>query len=98
MQAGYPAAIIMLASCSPIQAHAAASTYECANGKSFSVTQTSDGARVEFANRTYELTRRSSSMGTRYSSPEASLIVDGDLAVFATQRIFDLRLCGLVDS
>jgi hypothetical protein len=80
-----------------MSAKASAATYDCANGKSFSVVRSRQLATVEIDSETYELSRRSSSMGVRYSSPQASLIIDGDFAVFASEKIIDLRLCGLVD-
>ena len=32
-------------------------------------------------------------MGTRYSADGASLIVDGDMAVFVTEKVLNLKLC-----
>ena len=97
MQSFYSAALLLLVGCSPVSAKASVATYDCANGKSFSVVRSRQAATVEIDSEKYELSRRSSSMGVRYSSPQASLIIDGDLAVFASEKIIDLRLCGLAD-
>lgn len=98
MQSFYSAALLLLVGCSPMSAKASNATYDCANGRSFSVVKSKQAATVEIEDQKYELTRRESSMGTRYSSGDASLIIDGDFAVFVTEKIIDLRLCGLVHS
>ena len=68
-------------------------TYECAGGRAFTVKRDASRATVEYEEQSYELPRRNSSLGTRYSADGASLIVDGDVAVFVTERVIDLRIC-----
>lgn len=89
------AAIFMMVGCSAPSAARTEllSTYECANGKAFIVSRDKDFATVDFEEQSYRLARQSSSMGIRYSSGDASLIIDGTLAVFATNSVFDLRMC-----
>ena len=68
-------------------------TYECAGGKAFTVRRDAKVAMVEYDDQSYRLDRRTSSMGVKYSSDEASLIIDGDLAVFVAETVLDLKLC-----
>ena len=94
MKVLYSAALVVLVGCAgSLAARSAVSTYECANGKSFSVRKTADGATVEFENEVFTLSKRKSSLGSRYSSDGASLVIDGDLAVFASETVLDLRMC-----
>ena len=71
-------------------------TYECSGGRAFTVHRGHDTATVDYEERSYELSRRASSMGVRYSADGASLIVDGDVAVFVTERVLDLKVCQAV--
>jgi len=69
------------------------STYECSGGKTFTVRRDPTVATVDYGEQSFQLSRRSSSLGMRYSSKGASLIIDGDFAVFATDKILNLKLC-----
>lgn len=89
------AALLLVVGCSaPTSAHTrSASLYECSGGRTFAVTRDARAATVHYRDTRYELQRRTSSLGVRYSSPKASLIIDGDVAVFVTERILDLHVC-----
>ena len=72
--------------------------YHCAGGESFTVARNRSSASVSIAGRTYQLTRKPSSLGQQFRSPTATLIVDGSFAAFATERLFHLRDCFEVGS
>lgn len=71
------------------------SIYRCHDGRWFSVDRNHQNAFIRYADERYNLSRRPSSLGTKYASAEATLIVDGQLAVFVTQKLFDLDQCYL---
>lgn len=70
-----------------------ASTFLCADDRSFSVERNADGATVHYLDAYYHLSRRPSSIGYKYGSREASLIIDGDYAAFVTETVPDLEDC-----
>jgi hypothetical protein len=79
-----------------IQAQAATSIevrYACTDAQGFIVTRTADKALVQFDGKTYELQRRPSSIGMKYISASAALIVDGPSAVFVADDRFQLGTC-----
>ena len=68
-------------------AHAAAPVaapvrYACADSREFIVTRSAASATVVFRDRTYTLQRGRSSIGEKYLSDAAALILDGPSAVF----------------
>lgn len=67
--------------------------YKCSDGRSFSVTESADAAKVDYFNEHFQLPRRPSGIGTRYASADATLIIDGDMAAFVTETIVDLQAC-----
>jgi membrane-bound inhibitor of C-type lysozyme len=67
--------------------------YRCGDGRSFTVEQQARFATVEYAGARFQLPRRKSSIGTRYASPDATLIVDGESAVFVTPHVINLDAC-----
>ena len=89
------AALLTMVGCSAPSAARSArfATYECSGGKAFTVKRDEARATVRYDEQSYELSRRKSSLGTRYSADGASLIVDGDMAVFVTERVLNLKLC-----
>ena len=72
------------------------SVYRCADGRSFTVEESGEAARVDYYDEHYRLPRRSSGIGTRFASQDATLIIDGDMAVFVTENIVDLQACRAV--
>jgi membrane-bound inhibitor of C-type lysozyme len=78
------------------QAHAATPTvmrYQCAPRLNLVVSRTDDTAVVGFIDRTYELRRKRSSIGTKYVSATAVLIIDGPSAVFVAEDRLQLGTC-----
>lgn len=89
------AVLLMMAACSArTDAEPRRSlTYRCGDGRSFEVEQRGKMATIDFAGTRFQLPRRKSSIGARYASRDATLIVDGESAVFVTPRIVDLKAC-----
>ena len=78
------------------QAHAAALTqtrYACDARQSLTVERDASRARVNFVDRSYELHRKRSNIGVKYSSPAAALIIDGESAVFVAEDRLQLGSC-----
>ena len=67
--------------------------FHCAGGRSFAVERDEKLAVVVLSGKRYELGRRRSSIGIRYATTGATLIVDGDMAAFVTGSVIDLQLC-----
>jgi hypothetical protein len=67
--------------------------YVCARAESFSVERTGTTAVVRFPGRTYYLGANRSRLGQRFSSSDATLILDGPLAAFAADDRWDVRGC-----
>jgi len=83
------------------QAHAAPSTtvrYACDARQNLVIERDKGVARVRFVDRTYELKRRASSIGVKYLSPTAALIIDGASAVFVADDRLQLGACTEVPS
>lgn len=80
-------------------AHAAAAApvsavrYACEGRQTLVVSRSDDAASVRFIDRTYELRRKPSSIGEKYGSDNAALIVDGSSAVFVAQDRLQLGTC-----
>jgi hypothetical protein len=68
-------------------------TFRCADGRSFLVERDARTATVLFSDMRYQLPRRHSSIGLRYDSGEAALMIDGDFAAFVTETVPDLHDC-----
>jgi hypothetical protein len=62
-----------------------ARTYSCSRPGSLEVRFTRTTAFVNFERREYQLHRKRSSIGVRYGSPSAALMLDGQFAVFVTE-------------
>jgi hypothetical protein len=77
------------------QVHAATmdTHYVCDEHQKLVVHRHVRGATVEFIDRTYELVPRPSSIGEKYVSPTAALIIDGTSAVFVAEDRLQLGAC-----
>jgi hypothetical protein len=88
--------VIVLSLLGAAQAHAATPTamrHQCALRQNLVVSRTADTALVHFIDRTYELRRTRSSIGAKYTSPTAALIIDGPSAVFVAENRLQLGTC-----
>jgi hypothetical protein len=63
-----------------------ARTYSCSTSDTLRVQLTRAGAIVKFNGLEYRLPRKRSSIGTRYGSANAALMIDGHFATFVTER------------
>ena len=80
------AAMICVGGCSSAAApEVTASIYECADGRWFSVRSHEGKATILYEDQHFSLPRRPSSIGVKYASPEATLIIDGKFAVFVME-------------
>lgn len=77
------------------QAHALAAPvrYACPASENLTVKRNLAAARVTLAGRTYDLQRKQSSIGVKYLSANAALIIDGASAVFVADDHLDLGTC-----
>jgi len=80
--------------------HAAAATpadsrvrYACQPAQNLFVSRSADTATVQFVDRTYKLRRKASSIGEKYISNNAALIIDGRSAVFVAEDRLQLGAC-----
>lgn len=67
--------------------------YACGGAQRLVVRQSADRASVQFINRSYELRQKHSSIGQKYVSPTAALIIDGRAAVFVAADRLQLGQC-----
>lgn len=67
--------------------------YACAPAQNLVVTKSGSSASVQFIDRTYELRRKPSSIGEKYTSNTAALIIDGTSAVFVADDRIQLGAC-----
>ena len=77
-------------------AHAAQAVeirYVCDEGQRLVVRRSAGVASVQFVDRSYELREARSSIGRKYLSPTAALIIDGAAAVFVAQDRLQLGRC-----
>lgn len=77
------------------QAHGAPAPvrYACPASADLAVQRTGSTARVNYAGHRYELQRKRSSVGDKYVSPKAALIIDGNSAIFVAEDLIDLGTC-----
>ncbi len=78
------------------QAHAAPATavrYQCEGRQNLVIERDGASARVNFIDRSYDLKRKPSSIGVKYISPTAALIIDGPSAVFVAEDRLQLGTC-----
>lgn len=86
----------VLATLGAVQAQAAPAIqkrYQCEERQKLVIIRSPSNARVEFIDRAYELHRKASSIGQKYTSRDAALIIDGTSAVFVAQDRLQLGTC-----
>lgn len=90
--------VAMSAGCSTERAPAARemTVFRCAADRSFTVQRDDASAVVIYSGVRYELPRRKSSIGERYGSSSATLIVDGEMAAFVSGTVLNLDFCRAV--
>lgn len=89
-----PISVALLSSCSAAATpQVRKATYACNDGKSFTIQRDGKNASLEYFGEHYSLSRRPSSVGVKYASPEATLIIDGDFAAFVTESLVDFERC-----
>jgi len=81
------------AAAGPAESKARIGHFECRNGRSFDVRLTGKLAAVELDGRSYLLQSRPSSLGAKFTSSSATLIIDGTLGAFVAADKFDLQGC-----
>ena len=67
--------------------------YACPASADLAVQRNGSTARVHYAGRRYDLQRKRSSVGDKYVSPKAALIIDGNSAIFVAEDLVDLGTC-----
>jgi hypothetical protein len=67
--------------------------YACEPAQNLVVTRSGDTATVQFIDRSYTLRRKASSIGQKYISESAALIIDGKSAVFVAEDRLQLGTC-----
>jgi hypothetical protein len=72
--------------------------YACDPAQRLIVTKSATKAAVQFIDRKYELERTASSIGEKYLSSTAALIIDGPSAVFIAEDRLQLGECVEVTS
>ena len=89
------AIVSTLAMARPATAAAAGSMvrYACRPAQNLVVTRSGDTAIVQFIDRIYKLRRKASSLGEKYISQHAALIIDGNSAVFVAEDRLQLGTC-----
>ena len=77
------------------QAHAASGPvrYQCEARQNLVIERSARTAHVRFIDREYSLGRKASSMGEKYASSTAALIIDGRSAVFVAEDRLQLGAC-----
>ena len=89
----FAAAMIASLTITPATAAPKAVRYACPTSEDLAVQRDHSTARVKFAGRTYELQRQRSSIGDKYISSKAALIIDGRSATFVADDLLDLGTC-----
>ena len=89
--------VMALIGCAPVHpAEPGTAQYRCADNRLMAVARNSDGAVVTVGDRSYQLKPKRSSLGERYVSSRASLIIDGTFAAFVAEDLLDLEDCHAV--
>ena len=90
------AALLVLAGCATTSGNEhSRRDYLCTDATQLSVVRRSEIATVEHQGSAYRLTHKPFSLGERYTSADATLIVDGRSAVFVTQDAAYAQRCYL---
>ncbi len=87
------AATIVSLSARPVGATVSEQRFSCQGGEQLLVGEQPNGAAVQIGNSTYQLSPRRSSLGRKFSSPQATLIIDGQFAAFVAGDRTNLRGC-----
>lgn len=82
-----------LASAQTVASKSGPIRYACEGRQNLVVERDRDRARVNFIDRSYELKRKPSSIGIKYGSSTAALIIDGHSAVFVADDRLQLGTC-----
>lgn len=75
------------------QAQRSVTLFRCAGAQSFTVERDDRSAILIYSGVRHELPRRSSSIGERYATSDATLIIDGEMAAFVTSSVINLDFC-----
>jgi membrane-bound inhibitor of C-type lysozyme len=67
--------------------------YACDAHQMLTMQRSRTAASVQFVGRSYDLQRKRSSIGEKYVSPTAALIIDGVSAVFVAEDRLQLGQC-----
>jgi len=70
-----------------------ATRYACDARQNLVVQRSASSAHVDFIDRSYDLRRARSSIGVKYLSENAALIIDGRSAVFVAEDRLQLGAC-----
>lgn len=89
------AALLVLAGCATTRDEHSRRDYLCTDTTQLSVVRRSEIATVEHQGSVYRLTHKPFSLGERYTSANATLIVDGHSAVFVTEDSASPQRCYL---
>jgi hypothetical protein len=73
-------ACLLAAAVSPARAVGTTRSFKCAHGKAFTARLSEQAARVDTGSTKLLLPRKASSIGTKFGSPSATLIIDEDFA------------------
>lgn len=78
---GFGAMVCLFAAAvSPARAVGATRSFKCADGKRFTARVSEKAARIDTGSNSFLLPRKASSIGTKFGSPSATLIIDEDFA------------------
>lgn len=69
------------------------SSYACPTSIDLTVERSRSGVRVTIEGRKYDLERKRSSIGDKFLSSDAALIIDGDSAIFVAGDRLNLGTC-----
>jgi hypothetical protein len=72
--------------------------YRCTNGRALRVELQGRTASVSLDDVVYRLTMKPASIGKRYASSDATLVIDGHFAAFVTDQVSDLLGCYLAEA
>lgn len=79
--------LLVVAGCAPrLGDGSVRNVYLCTDGAALSVLRQSGVATVDYQGSVYRLSEKRSSLGERYTSADATLIIDRHYAVFVTEE------------
>jgi hypothetical protein len=81
------------AAAAPPAAKRGAIRFECVGGQVIDVRIAGAAATVRVSGTSYSLSRRPSSIGVKFISPTAALMIDGTFAAFVADSSPNLRQC-----